>query len=428
LSNIQSYSSVDSALTKLYQKIKINPKTEYVPVFSSMGRVLKENIKSNYDVPEHNSTHMDGYAVISKDTHNASESNPIILKITKDISFLGEQSNYDLKPGEAFRIQTGGFLPPKSDAVIPIENTKQKNNEEIILIAPVSRGNFVYEAGSDIKRGEKVLSEGHVLRAQDTALLANLKFMNIPVFQKPIVAIIPTGSELTDNICEFKNNNFKKIINTNGPFISFITGEIGAIPNSFPVTEDNLDELKAKLKLALDESDIVVTIGGSSMGKHDLVAESINSIEKSGIIVHGVRLDRGRVSGLGVINEKPIVMLPGPIQGALNAFIAFVRPLVRSFQGLPQISNLSIFATITDNWIARKKFINFKKIIYVKVYSNSNNNLVATPYIGETQSISLLTKCNGYIEVSEETVEIKSGEKVLVNLLPGFSFIKDSFL
>lgn len=421
---MESYSSVDSALTRLFQSIKINPKSEFVPVFSSAGRVIKENIKSNYDVPEYNSSHMDGYAIISKDTVNASESNPIILKVAKEISILGEQSTYDLKPGEAFRIHTGGFLPHKADAVIPIENIKQNNDDEIIIIAPTLRGSFVYEAGSDIKRGRKVLSKGQILRAQDMTLLANLKFMSVPVFQKPKVAIITTGSELTDNLSEYKNNNFKKIINTNGPFISLITGEIGAIPYSFPVTEDNLDLLKTKLKLALEESDIVVTIGGSSIGKHDLVAESINSIGKPGLIVHGVRLDRGRVSGLGVINEKPIVMLPGPIQGALNAFIAFARPLIRSFQGLTQKSNLSVIATITDNWIARKKFINFKKIVYVKVHTH-DNNLVAIPYIGETQSISLLTKCNGYIEVSEETVEIKTGEKVLVNLLPGFSFIKD---
>ncbi|MGN6822110.1 MAG: molybdopterin molybdotransferase MoeA, partial [Candidatus Nitrosocosmicus sp.] len=365
-----------------------------------------------------------GYAVISKYTINASASNPLILKIAKEISILGEQSTYDLKPGEAFRIHTGGFLPHKADAVIPIENTTQNNDDEIILIDPTPRGNFVYQAGSDIKRGTKVLSKGQILRAQDMTLLANLKFISVPVFQKPKVAIIPTGSELTDNLNEYKNNNFKKIINTNGPLISFITGEIGAIPYSFPVTEDNVDSLRTKLKLALEESDIVVTIGGTSIGKHDLVAESINSIGKPGVVVHGVRLDRGRVSGLGVINEKPVVMLPGPIQGTLNAFIVFARPLIRSFQGLPQKSNLSVIAIISDNWTARKKFINFKKIVYVKVYTH-NNNLVVIPYIGETESISLLTKCNGYIEVPEDTMEIKAGEKVLVNLLPGFSFIKD---
>ncbi|MGN6709346.1 MAG: molybdopterin molybdotransferase MoeA [Candidatus Nitrosocosmicus sp.] len=424
MSKIESYTSVHSALTRIFQLIIINPKSEFVPVFSSAGRVLSDDIKSNHNIPEYNSSHMDGYAVNSKDTINASASNPVTLKVAKEISVLGELSTYDLKSREAFRINTGGFLPHKADAVIPIENTSQNNDDEIVITRPASRGNFVYESGSDIKRGSEVLSKGQILRVQDMTLLANLKLMSVPVFQKPKVAIIPTGSELTDNLTEYKNNSFKKIINTNGPLISFITGEIGAIPYSFPVIEDNLDLLKTKLKLAFEESDIVVTIGGSSIGKHDLVAESVNSIGKPGLIIHGVRLDRGRVSGLGVINEKPVVMLPGPIQGALNAFIAFVRPMIRSFQGLPQKSNLSVIATISDDWTARKRFINFKKIVYVKVCTHKNN-LIAIPYVGETQSISLLTKCNGYIEVPEETIEIKTGEKVLVNLLPGFSFIKD---
>ncbi|MGN6348469.1 MAG: molybdopterin molybdotransferase MoeA [Candidatus Nitrosocosmicus sp.] len=424
MSKIESYTSVHSALTRIFQLIIINPKSEFVPVFSSAGRVLSDDIKSNHNIPEYNSSHMDGYAVNSKDTINASASNPVTLKVAKEISVLGELSTIDLKSREAFRIHTGGFLPHKADAVIPIENTSQNNDDKIVITRPASRGNFVYESGSDIKRGSEVLSKGQILRVQDMTLLANLKLMSVPVFQKPKVAIIPTGSELTDNLTEYKNNSFKKIINTNGPLISFITGEIGAIPYSFPVIEDNLDLLKTKLKLAFEESDIVVTIGGSSIGKHDLVAESVNSIRKPGLIIHGVRLDRGRVSGLGVINEKPVVMLPGPIQGALNAFIAFARPMIRSFQGLPQKSNLSVIATISDDWTGRKRFINFKKIVYVKVCTHKNN-LIAIPYVGETQSISLLTKCNGYIEVPEETTEIKTGEKVLVNLLPGFSFIKD---
>jgi molybdenum cofactor synthesis domain-containing protein len=281
----------------------------------------------------------------------------------------------------------------------------------------------VYKAGEDIKKGQKLLSKGHVIRAQDVALLANVQTISIPVYKKPIIAIIPTGTELTDDFDEYGKNAFKKI-NTNGPFIAFIAKEMGAIPNNFQITEDNLDLLKERLKVAVEDSDIVITIGGSSMGKYDLVAESINCIGKPGIIAHGIRLDRGRVTGLGVVDTKPIIMLPGPIQGALNAFIAFVRPLIRSFLGLPQKSNMSFYATITEDWIARNKFIDFKKIVYVRV-TRGVDSLVATPYIGETQSISLLNKSNGYIEVSEETNKIKCGQKVLVNLLPGFSFMND---
>lgn len=431
LSDIQSYSSIDSALTKLIRSIMINPKTELVPVFSSAGRVLKEDIKSNYNIPKYHSSHMDGFAIISQDTVNASKSNPVTLRIAKDIPILGKKPDYILKPGEAFRINTGGFLPRQSDAIVPIEDTRQECNDAdddcILIFSPIKRNNYVYKAGNDIKKGKKILSKGQILRAQDMALLANLKLNSIPVYKKPIVTIIPTGTELTDSIDDYKKNNFGKIINTNGPIISCIVDEMGAISNRFPVTKDNLVLLKKKLKTALKKSDIVITIGGSSVGSHDLVAESINSIGTPGIIAHGIKLDRGRVSGLGVVDKKPIIMLPGPIQGALNAFIAFARPLIRSFLGLPSKSDLSIIATITDKWVARKKFSNFKKIVYVKA-SLHHNDILATPYIDETQSFSLLNKCNGYIEVSEDITEIHPREKVLIDMLPGFSFMNDRLL
>jgi molybdopterin molybdotransferase len=87
---------------------------------------------------------------------------------------------------------------------------------------------------------------------------------------------------------------------------------------------------------------------------------------------------------------------------------------------------LTILATITENWNARKKFINFTKIVYVKV-CREDKGFMATPQIGETQSISLLYKSNGYLVIPEEVTHIKAGEKLEVSLMPGFSFIKDSF-
>jgi molybdopterin biosynthesis enzyme len=130
---------------------------------------------------------------------------------------------------------------------------------------------------------------------------------------------------------------------------------------------------------------------------------------------------------LAVIDKKPIILLPGPIQGALNAFIAFVRPLVRVFSGLDEKSDLAVLATITEKWSARKKFHNFTKIVYVKVLEKGGGYL-ATPLAGETQSISLLVKSNGYIVIDEEVTNIDAGQKVKVNLLPGFSYTKDSWV
>ena len=427
LHNIDLYNSVDYAFTSLLQNIKIHYKKESVHVFNCIGRVLYENIVSDMDVPRYPSSHMDGYAVRSDDTFNASLSRPIPLKISKNDSILGKYSTNDLEFMEACKIQTGGFLPNKSDAIVPIEEVKQINDSTINIFFPVKKGNFVYQAGSEIKRGQNVFSKGKILGAQDVAFLANLRIAKVPVYKKPIVAIIPTGTELTDIVKENKNNSIHNIVNTNGPIISSIIDNIGGISVNYGVTPDNEDILNDKLKIALDKSDIVITIGGSSVGNKDIVATTINSIGSPGVISHGIKLDRGRVSGLAAINKKPIIILPGPIQGALNAFIVFARPLIRIISGLPPKSNLSIFATLTDNWKARKKFQYFKKILYVSL-SKNNNHFEATPFIGETQSISLLSKCNGYVVVSENIVQIDAGEQIEVNLLPVFSYTNDCLI
>jgi molybdopterin molybdotransferase len=420
------YLSVDTAFTKLLQYIKSCQETQFIKVFDSRGYVLKEDIVSKNDLPQYPSSHMDGFALKSIETYNASESNPISFRISRSRSILGNQPTHLLKLGEAFRIQTGGYLPYQSDTIVPIENIKQMDDKTIHIFYPVKKGNFVYNAGADIKKGEKVLAKGQIIRVQDMAFLAHLKFNMVPVFRKPIVAIIPTGTELTDNIEENKINKIQKVINTNSPIISDIIDEIGGLPIDYGVVPDKSDILKKKIESALEKSDIVVTIGGSSIGKKDIVETTINSIGLPGVIVHGVKLDRGRVSGLAVINKKPIIILPGPIQGALNAFIVFARPLIRRFSGLAQKKDFTILATITENWDARKKFINFTKIVYVKV-CREDKGFIATPQIGETQSISLLYKSNGYLVIPEEVTHIKAGEKIEVSLMPGFSFIKDSF-
>jgi molybdenum cofactor synthesis domain-containing protein len=422
-----SYQSVDDAFKNLFEHIEPRLETEFVPVFKSKGCVLKEDIFSKVNIPPYPCSHMDGFALKSEETVHAKESNPVTFKISSGTSILGLSSSHILKSGEAYRIQTGGYLPKEADAVVPIENVKISDHNSIGIYSPVKKGSFVYSTGSDIRLGKKVLFRGQILRSQEMALLAYLRISSVPIFSKPRVAVIPTGTELTDDIEENKKNKIQKVINTNGPIFTCIIEEIGGIPLNFAVTPDIMSILEKNIKIALKNSDIIITLGGSSVGEHDIVVTTINSFGTPGVLVHGIKLDRGRVAGVGAINRKPIIILPGPIQGALNAFIVFVRPLIRIFSGRSPKSDSKIVATITDNWQARKKFLKFTKILYVHL-SRNGDKFLAEPVIGETQSLSLLIKSNGYVIVPEEVVNIDAGQNIEVNLLPGFSYIKDSMI
>jgi molybdopterin molybdotransferase len=144
------------------------------------------------------------------------------------------------------------------------------------------------------------------------------------------------------------------------------------------------------------------------------------------MIANKVKLDRGRVAGVAAISEKPILVLPGPVQGALNAFIVFARPLIALLAGRNYAYRFTLSAILTEDWTARKKFRTFKKVIYVRLSKiRSKNILAAKPIIGETQSISLLSDTNAFVIVPGEVQELFKGDVVQVSLLPGFSYVND---
>jgi molybdopterin molybdotransferase len=422
--NSDPYFTVDKAFKILLENITVPKNIELVPVFESLGRILKDDVIAQENIPTYDSSHMDGYAIRSSDVPNASKQNPVLLKISRSESTLGILPRHILKKGEAYRIQTGGYMPLKSDAVIPIENTKINNNGLVEIDEPVEKANFVYSTGSDIKKGKKVLCKEQAIRVQHMGLLASLRINKISVFRKPLVSIIPTGNELTDDVEENRENIENKVINTNGPIISALVSVLGGISVDMGVTPDDVGILKRKINHAAKTSDLIITIGGTSAGKQDIVKSTIDSMTSSGIIAHKIKLDRGRVTGLAVVNKKPIIIMPGPIQGTLNAFFVFARPLISLFSGQTTISVFAISAIMVEDWTCRKKFHDFRKIVYVHLMK-LEDKFYAKPIMGETQSISLIVNTNGYVTVPENVTNLFKGDVVQVNILPGYSYVND---
>lgn len=416
-----SYSSIRTAFFELRKNISVQPKIEIVNTnHKSPGRILYNDINSTVNIPLYDSSHMDGFAVLYDDIKGASNLKPIILKVISEVK-LGNTKCDPLEPGQAARIPTGGYLPPKSDTIVPIEYSQfNKIDRSVKIFSEFPKGSFISLAGKDITKNKLIFKKGHLLRIQDISLLNSMKIKKLNVYKKPKVAIIPTGSELTNDIDEVA---YGKILNTNGQIISTLIEASGGIPVDLGITSDNVKMIKSKINNALSQNDIVLTIGGSSVGHKDLIAETINSMGKPGILAHGIKVDRGRVTKIAAVKSKPIIILPGPIQGAINAFIVLALPLIRSLIGLSHNNYVFINAKITDNWKARKKFQNFVKILYVRLsYSKTNNSIKAEPITGETSNMTVMTRANGYVLVSEKITKIEKENNVQVNLLPGFSF------
>jgi molybdenum cofactor synthesis domain-containing protein len=362
---------------------------------------------------------MDGFVVKYNDIRRIPQRGPIKLRVVPRRK-AGRRENQILLIGQTIRVSTGEVLPRLGDTVIPVEYTEfDSKNSTVIIQRDFAKGSFVSYKGSEIARKDLLLKKRHILRAQDLALISMLGIRKIKIFRKPRVAIIPTGNELTEEITEIKHG---KILNTNSRVISNLIEISGGMPLDLGITPDDIHKIKNKIRLALSESDIILTTGGSSVGLRDLVAESINDIGKPGILVHGVKLDRGRVTGLAALRSRPVIILPGPIQGAVNAFIVFAQPLIRLMLGLPPYIKPFISAKLTEDWNARKKFQNFTKIVYVKMSQTASGDFHAKPITGETTDITVLTGTNGFMSVPERLTTLKRGQEVKINVFPGLSF------
>jgi len=414
-----NYTSVRTAYSKLTNAISIRPTAETIDVKNAIGRVLYTDMTSPIDIPSSNRSHMDGFVVKYADISISSDHKSIRLKLVPGRK-ARKSENQSLLAGQAIRISTGEVLPRLGDTVIPLESAQlDSKNNTITIQKDLAKGSFISFKGSEIARKDLLLNARHVLRIQDLALASTLGIRKLKVFKKPMVAIIPTGSELTNKINDAKRG---KILNTNGTVISNLIEISGGMPLDLGITSDNIHTIKNKIRAALSRSDIILTTGGSSVGARDLVAESINNIGEPGILVHGIKLDRGRVTGLAALRRKPIIILPGPIQGAVNAFIVFAQPLIRFMLGLQPYTKPFVSAKLTKDWNARKKYQNFTKIVYVKISRSASGEFYASPITGETTDITVLTGSNGFIFVPQRSTILKKGQEVKINIFPGLSF------
>ena len=435
------YTSVGNAFEKVTHCSRLRPKSEIISIADAYKRVLAENITSKSNIPAYGTSHMDGFAVKAKAIASASRFRPVFLKIKPRPATsssgkpafhhlnhntpLSTSSSHDiLRSGEAFEIATGGYLPKGADTIIPIEETTIIGNK-IKVDYPFPKGAYVYPIGADIKYKELIFSKGQSLRTQDVGVLGGLGIKKVIVIKRPSVGLIPTGSELSDDIDHIAPS---QKFNTNSGVIARLIQEADGLPIDFGITSDDIKAIIQKLSNALDTCDLILTMGGTSVGKHDLVQMAINSLGKPGMIAHGMKLDRGRVTGMAVLKGKPIVCLPGPIQAALNAFIVFAYPMIRILSGrLRRETGLIFYANLTKCWQARKNFPDFLKVVYVRL-SYCKNSFKAQPLVGETESMSLLSKANGYILVPEKVTKMIAGQTVPVCVLPGFSSINGEFI
>jgi molybdopterin molybdotransferase len=408
-----SYALVGEAIGSVLAAVRPVSETQKVDAGSSIGRVLAKDLVAGSDSPPFPISHMDGFAVIASDLVGAMSSRPVKLEVGAE-----EQSGRPLRgisPGEAARVSTGTRLPEGADAVVPVEEVSERGRS-ILLTSEARTGDFVYPTGADFRNGELLLGKNRTIRAQDVGLLLTLGLAKVEVFRRPTVAVLATGNELSNRI----RPPAGKVRNSHGPVFRGMVRALGGVPLDMGIGRDDVGVLTERITGALSKADMVLTMGGTSAGRRDLIGEVVKKLGPE-VMFHGLRMDRGRVAGVAVLDHKPLVMLPGPIQGAMNAFNLLGAPILDRLRGGGR-SVIRVGARLSAPWQARPLFQRFAKVIYVRLSEDRPPG--AEPLAGDTESVTVLTKADGYVVVPEKVTSLREGDPVEVNLLPGFSFAR----
>jgi molybdopterin molybdotransferase len=289
------------------------------------GRVLAREIVSRVDVPSFERSMMDGYALRAADTMGATPYNRLALEVAGE-SLPGKPFPGEVRPGKAVRIMTGAPLPQGADAVLPAELVEAEG-DQILVQGEVSPGKHVGRIGEDIAAGTTVLPAGRILRPQDVGVLASIGCGEVPVVRRPRVRVVLTGDELLPAGSQPQRY---KVVDSNGPMLAALVERDGGVPINPGIVPD---EPEAVLQAMQSPADLVLVSGGSSVGQEDYAPALL--AEHGELPIHGIAMRPSSPTGMGRLEGRLVVLLPGNPVSCLCAYDFFAGPCVRRLGGRP---------------------------------------------------------------------------------------------
>ncbi|MFN3273691.1 MAG: gephyrin-like molybdotransferase Glp [Paracoccus sp. (in: a-proteobacteria)] len=315
--------TVDAALAHVLA-LAATPRAETVSLAQAYGRALLSAPPARLTQPPFDAAAMDGYALREADL-------PGPLDLIGE-SAAGHPWQGTPRPGTAIRIFTGAPVPPGYDRVEMQENTV-RDGDRVTVTRP-SQGRHIRAAGSDFSTGDR-LAAGRRLSAADIGLLAAMNLPQIEVARRPEVAILAGGDEL---VPPGASPAAGQIISSNDLAIAALVTEAGGVPRLLPIARDTADSLRAGFAAAIG-ADLLVTIGGASVGDHDLIGKiaAEQGFERS---FYKIAMRPGKPLLAGRLAGMPMLGLPGNPVSAITCAILFMQPLIRAMQGLAPMQPL----------------------------------------------------------------------------------------
>ena len=364
---------------------------EAVPLDRAQGRITAAPVWAKSSSPHYDSAAMDGVAVRARDTVGATETSPVRLTI-------GDQ---------ALWIDTGDPMPSGYDAVIMVEVVHEVDEATIEIMSPTAPYEHVRPLGEDIVATELVLPENHRIRPVDLGACAAAGLTELQVRRRPSVAVIPTGAELVPLGSPLKPGD---IIESNSLVLAGMVDEWGGLATRWPPVPDDRDKLREAVSRAAQEHDIVLINAGSSAGSADYTAEVVEEVGK--LLVHGIAVRPAHPVVLGVVNNTPVLGIPGyPVSSFLSCDL-LVRPLIERKLGVFGPRREEVTATIT-----RKVLSPMGEDEYLRVrVGRVGERLFATPVQRGAGVIMSLVRADGLVVIPRFSEGLNTSQKVTVEL------------
>ncbi|MEM4070870.1 MAG: molybdopterin molybdotransferase MoeA [Thermoplasmata archaeon] len=385
---------IDEALKIIYSfSDLVKPSSfEIVNIKDAIERINFETILADKDLPEFNRSVVDGFALNYEYTLSASASNPLEFNLNSRI----EQDN------DAIEIYTGNEVPVNTNAVVMAEDV-EIDDKKIKVLKPLRKFENISLKGEDFKKGDVILNANKIIKPYHIAALAAIGIQSLKVYSKLKVGVLVTGTELT--------GKEPKVRNSTGPFILSLLYKQYIECLDLGIVEDDLELIKNRIWESLGTVDILITTGGTSLGRKDFVPEALDSLGK--VYFNGVNSRPGKTAGFAVVADKPVFLVSGFPVAAMVSFDVFIWPFIKKVLRIDDYT-----PSIINGYMTRKVANPSGVRSYLRVYVYLKDGMYRVEPMRITGSgiLSSLTKANGMVIIPEKKEGIEENELVAVQM------------
>jgi putative molybdopterin biosynthesis protein len=380
-----------------------NYKTEEVDTALSLGRVTAGPVYAKLSSPHFNASAMDGIALDASVTFGASERNRVRLFEGKDYLV----------------VDTGDPIPPQHNAVIMSENLIETAEGEVEIYSAATPWQNVRPIGEDIVQSELIIPTFHKIRPVDIGAMLGGGVNTVKVIKKPLVTIIPTGTELILPGEPLKEGS---LIEYNSHIFAGLIEEWGGAPYRYKPVPDVYQDIKSALLKAVEDSDMVLINAGSSAGREDFTKDIIRELGE--VITHGIAIKPGSPAILGIVMGKPVVGIPGYPVSAYMVMENIVKPLICNYLRLTAKPWQEVEAISSRRMVSSLKNKEFVRVKLGKV----GNKLIATPLTRGAGVVMSLVRADGILAIPQNSEGVDAGEAVNVRLLKDLEDIENTIV